>query len=91
MRIALFRYDLKVVLFPFSLQFAASSQQDAREWVDHINFVLKGKPSSLYFYFYTCFFFLCDVLFPSCFLDNFFSGIKAPQHRENVIIIITIE
>uniref|UniRef100_A0A3Q0RZ38 Src kinase-associated phosphoprotein 1 n=1 Tax=Amphilophus citrinellus TaxID=61819 RepID=A0A3Q0RZ38_AMPCI len=32
-------------------QFTASSPQEAREWVDQINFVLRGKPASLLFTF----------------------------------------
>lgn len=33
-------------LLPFRPQFTASSPQEARDWVDQINFVLRGKPAS---------------------------------------------
>lgn len=34
----------KSTMIAFPLQFTASSPREAREWVDQINFVLKGKP-----------------------------------------------
>lgn len=39
-----------------TFQFAASNPQEAKEWVDQINFVLKGK---LFFNFFFTYFICC--------------------------------
>ncbi|MEQ2160745.1 Src kinase-associated phosphoprotein 1 [Goodea atripinnis] len=73
-----------------AFQFTASSPQDAREWVDQINFVLRGKPSSPCMF--SCIFVMsCVEPFSLSFFLQLFSGCKASQHRENVIIAVTIE
>uniref|UniRef100_A0A669BJJ9 Src kinase-associated phosphoprotein 1 n=1 Tax=Oreochromis niloticus TaxID=8128 RepID=A0A669BJJ9_ORENI len=62
-------------------QFTASSPQEAREWVDQINFVLRGKPASLSLFLF--FFLLFLTYFWSSDYSNYYQGLWDCQGDES--------
>lgn len=55
-------YNHSIIIAALSFQFTASSPQEAREWVDQINFVLRGKPASLSLSLFFLYFTFSDLL-----------------------------